>query len=728
MDTDKMSQEHATKWLVCLALAVVTFAAYVPVVGNNFINLDDPDYVTQNPVVQQGFSWNAIKWAFGAFHTCNWHPLTWLSHMLDCQLYGLDPAGHHLTSLAFHVANTLLLFLLLENLTARIWPGAFVALLFGLHPMHVESVAWVAERKDVLSAFFFLLTLLCYARAVRSDPLSQRFSAAGKWPMTTTEATSSPAAPRVTCYQSRFYWLALLLFALGLMAKPMLVTLPCVLCLLDYWPLGRIQFPLRSQSFSIFRRLALEKIPFFVLTAISCGITFIAQYQFSVQPLTEVPLVMRLAHTPVAYAWYVLKLFWPANLSVFYPLRPSQPSEVVGALVLIALLTWLACRLRRGRPYLLVGWFWFLVMLLPVSGLIQVGNQAYADRYSYLPYIGLFIILAWGFPALLTKWRYGKVFLSAGALLVAVACFSLTLAQVRVWKDTRTLFGHALALDDDNYVAWCALGVEYVLGGNTDQAINCFRRATAIDVKYYMAWNNLGRALYDKKEFNEALSAYQMAVQCAPKFPPSRGAVYYNLGDLYLAMGRFADAITNLQKAVELIPAQPEIYQDLACAFARNHQPEQATVQFQNAFRLQPGDVGAELALAGSLSDSGKSSDAINHFYRALALDPDSVAALNNLAWLLATGPDAALRDGHEAVCLAEHACQVTGYKEPLLIGTLAAAYAEAGRSNDAVAAAEQARSVALAQGQKEIAAKNEQLLELYKSGRAYHQEAKSSP
>ena len=284
MNADKIPQEHATKWFVCLALAVVTFAAYVPVLRNGFINLDDPDYVTQNPFVQQGYSWDAVKWAFSAFHTCNWHPLTWLSHMLDCQLYGLDPAGHHLTSLAFHVANTLLLFLLLGNLTARMWPGAFVALLFGLHPMHVESVAWVAERKDVLSAFFFMLTLLCYAKAVRGDPPSQRFSAAGDEPVTSTAAARSPVVSQVTCHRSRFYWLALLLFALGLMAKPMLVTLPCLLCLLDYWPLGRFQFPLRSQSISIFRLLALEKIPFFVLTAAFCGITFIAQYQSSVQP------------------------------------------------------------------------------------------------------------------------------------------------------------------------------------------------------------------------------------------------------------------------------------------------------------------------------------------------------------------------------------------------------------------------------------------------------------
>ena len=251
--------------------------------------------------------------------------------MLDCQLYGLDPAGHHLTSLAFHVANTLLLFLLLGNLTARMWPGAFVALLFGLHPMHVESVAWVAERKDVLSAFFFMLTLLCYAKAVRDDPPSQRFSAAGDEPVASTEAAPSAIASQVTCHRSRFYWLALLLFALGLMAKPMLVTLPCLLCLLDYWPLGRFQFPLRSQSLSIFRRLALEKIPFFRPDRrLLAGLPSSLNLNLAIVPTTDFPLATRLAHTPVAYAWYVLKLFWPANLSIFYPLRLSPPSKSLG--------------------------------------------------------------------------------------------------------------------------------------------------------------------------------------------------------------------------------------------------------------------------------------------------------------------------------------------------------------------------------------------------------------
>jgi tetratricopeptide (TPR) repeat protein len=694
---NKIIRAHAPKWFVCFALALVTFAAYAPVARNNFINFDDPEYVTMNSHVQHGLSWGAVKWAFGAFHSANWHPLAWLSHMLDCQLYGLNPTGHHLTSLAFHIANTLLLFLLLQNLTARLWPSAFVALLFGIHPMHVESVAWVAERKDVLSALFFLLTLLAYARYVELT----KIQSPQRWPV---------------------YGLTLLLFALGLMAKPMLVTLPCVLCLLDYWPLRRFQFPLQSQRAAVFRRLAFEKAPFFVLTAVSCVITFLAQFQaHSVKLTGDFPLEARLAHVPVAWAWYVGKLFWPANLSIYYLLlrTPHPAGMVVGALALMAILTWLAVWRVREEPYLIVGWLWFLVMLLPVSGLIQVGNQAYANRYTYLPYIGFSIALVWGLTALLAKWRYHNAFLLAGALLAATACFKLTVDQVRLWKNSQTLFERAIALDENNVFAWRFLGLEFMNQGNLDKAMDCLQRATANSQVLYEAWNDLGRVLYLKKEFEAAQGAYQTALLYAP----NESAIYYNLGNLFMATGRFGDAITNYQTALELVPPdRPGVYKKLGRAFALHHQNDQAIVQFQNALRLQPNDADAELELAMALADSQQVADALLHYRRVLELAPDSVVALNNLSWLLATTSDTRLRDGGEAVRLAEHACQLAQYQKPLLLGTLAAAYAEAGRFNEAVSTAQEAHDLALAQGQKELAAKDEQLLELYKSSRAYHQ------
>jgi Flp pilus assembly protein TadD len=422
---------------------------------------------------------------------------------------------------------------------------------------------------------------------------------------------------------------------------------------------------------------------------------------------------------PVAYAWYVCKLFWPTNLSFYYLLRTPHPAEmVVGALTLMAILTWLAVWRVREEPWLIVGWLWFLVMLLPVSGLSQVGVQAYANRFSYLPYIGLLIMLAWGIVQLLVKWRYSQAFLLVGALLAAAACFKLTVDQVRLWKNSQTLLERAIALDGNDWFTWDALGFEFVNQGNLDKALDCLHRATAINPLFARSWNHLGCVFCLKGEWDEAQKAYQMALLC----DPDKSEVYYNLGVLFLATSHLEAAVTNFQNALELAPDRSEIYKELGRAFALSHQNDQAIVQFQNALRLQPDDAGAELELAMIFADNRQVADARSHCRRALALDPNSVAALNNLAWLLATTSDPRLRDGGEAVRLAEHACQLTRYQKPFLMGTLAAAYAEAGRFNDAVTTAQKARDLALAQGQKEVAAKDEQLLELYKSGRAYHQ------
>ena len=396
---------------ICLLLTLLTAAVYAPVVKQGFINFDDPDYVTGNPRVQAGLTLASIQWAFTSSYSSNWHPLTWLSHMLDCQLYSLKPAGHHITNLLFHIANSLLLFGLLHRLTGALWRSAFAAALFALHPLHVESVAWVSERKDVLSAFFFMLTLWAYVRYTEKSALSNQRSVAG------SPASGTPAADngqRTAQHATRnthpvsilhppssiFYLLALSFFALGLMSKPMLVTLPFVLLLLDYWPLGRLQLSTINPPLSTtvrpstLRRLVVEKTPFFGLAAISCVLTFLVQNASGAMPsLAKSPLELRLANALVAYARYLGKTFWPSKLAVFYPYSPLSLDswQVVGAALLLLTATAAVVLIGRRGPYLLVGWLWFLGTLVPVIGLVQVGKQSWADRYTYLPHVGLFL-------------------------------------------------------------------------------------------------------------------------------------------------------------------------------------------------------------------------------------------------------------------------------------------------------------------------------------------------
>ena len=697
-------KQRLLKWVVCVLLAVVTLAAFAPVAGSAFISLDDVDYILNNPHVRQGFSRDAIKWAFVTFHSSNWHPLTWLSHMLDCRLYGLNPAGSHLTNLAFHIANTVLLFLLLHNVTARLWPSAFTALLFAIHPMHVESVAWVSERKDVLSAFFFLLTLLAYARYVELA----KTRSSKRWPV---------------------YSLGLLFFALGLMAKPMLVTLPGVLCLLDFWPLNRFQLPLKGRPWPVLWRLAAEKIPFVILAAFSCWITFIAQNTTgAVQPAVEFPLAGRLAHVPVSYAWYVLKLIWPANLSVYYLLHTDYSSETAtGALLLLAGMTVFAIWQARPHPYLLVGWLWFAGMLVPVLGIVQVGNQAYADHYTYLPYIGLFIILAWGIPELLSPWPYSKPVLLAGALLASAACCKLTVEQVHLWESGRTLLERALALDPENEEAWGLLGLESIYQGDADKAIDYMQRATSINHRFNWGWDELGVLFSLKGDYAEAKNAYQMALACT-WYKSDRMEIYNHLGNLLMATGQYGEAITNYQNSLELAPNQPEARTRLGQCFVGNRQPDRAAVEFQTAIRLQPDNAEAQLGLAMILESTGRNAEAQAHYWKTIELATNSITALNNLAWLLAADADPRLRNGNQAVQLAGRACELTHYQQAFLIGTLAAAYAEAGRFKDATAAAQKAQDVALAHGQKEIADRNGRLMKLYQTGHAYHVDTRLPP
>lgn len=700
------------KYLICLCLAVVTFAAFSGVLNCSFVSLDDRVYVVANPSVKHGLSWQAVKWACEAIYAGYWIPVTWLSHMLDCQIYGLNPAGHHLTNLIFHVADMVLLFLLLEKLTARLWPSAFVALLFGIHPMHVESVAWIAERKDVLSAFFFFLTLLAYARYAPGKAGEKSLSPPGR---------SKGGASVLRFAASPFYWLALLFFTLGLMSKPMIVTLPFILLLLDFWPIRRLD--LQSPG-----RLLIEKIPFFLLSAFFCYITFLAASGVgAVRPEIGLSVLDRLAHVFISYGWYLAKFFWPVNLSVFYPLRPQTfGPEALSAGLLLFIVTVLALLSARKRPWLFCGWLWFLGMLVPVIGLVQAGDQAYADRFSYLPYVGLSMVIAWGIPDLLTPSRFAvsaatrNCILVAGAATVAIACFVRTVQEVGYWKNGLILFDRALVFDPKNAEALMAIGAEYSNRGNYAKAMDCMTRATVLAPHLGMAWHDLGKLLAHKGNFAAAESAYQTALEWT-RFQGDRMEIFNDLGDSYASAGAFSQAISAYQSSLELNHSQPDTDTKLGQALMQNQEPDQAAPAFRAALELQPGDADAEVGLGMIAQSSGFDSAAAADYRQAVAIDPDSLLALNNLAWLLATDPDPALRNGPEAVSLAEHACQLTHYQKPFLIGTLAAAYAEAGRFDDAVATAQKAHDLAQADGDKDIAARNLQLMALYKSRRPYH-------
>ena len=469
---------------ICLLLVAVTLAVYWPVMRYDFINYDDPDYFTANTHVQTGLTLPNMVWAFSTRRTTNWHPLTWLSLMLDAELFGKGPVGPHFTNLLLHAANTVLLFLLLRRLTAANWRSALVAALFALHPLHVESVAWISERKDVLSTFLGLLTLLFYAgyaQGVTVDTCR----------VTRTESILS----RVTCHVSRFYWLALLFFVLGLMSKPMLVTLPLVMLLLDWWPLGRMS-RVEGRGSRV-RSLVLEKIPFFLLSAISCVVTFIAQQKGgSVISLVKISFAGRIENTFVSYARYLGKTFWPSHLAVLYP-HPIHwgAGLIVFSLVLVIGFSVAAVWFGRQHPYVPMGWFWFVGTLVPVIGLVQVGIQSMADRYTYLPLIGVFMVVVWGFDEARVKWRLPEtlVLFLAGMFLLAGAW--ATRSQLSYWRDSETLFRHTLAVTENNYLAYNNLGTCLSEKGQLAEARDCFQKSLRIKPNNVDALCNMGSVL-----------------------------------------------------------------------------------------------------------------------------------------------------------------------------------------------------------------------------------------
>ena len=545
---------------ICILLVGLVGIVFGQTLHFDFVNFDDDQYVYQNPQITSGLSLSGIRWAFSHVHGGNWHPLTTISHMLDCQLFGLQPWGHHLTNVLLHAGATVLLFIALSQLTGARWPSAFVAAVFAIHPLRISSVAWISERKDVLSGVFFMLTIFAYGRYAKL----RRFS----WGQYTT---------------------VLVLFALGLMCKPTLVTLPFVLLLLDYWPLRR--FGERTTRF-----LVLEKLPFFVLSAASCVATLIAQKE-AVAKMSPLPVAARIGNACVSYAVYLGQMFWPFGLAVVYPYpQHGVPnSAALSGLLLLLTITAATFVYRRNYPFVLMGWLWFLGVLVPMIGIIQVGGQARADRYTYLAQIGLYIVVTWGAMELISKWRRGREASIVFATLIIVGLTLVSYAQTTFWQNSETLWNQALANTKDNYFAHNNLGNALNKKGQLDEAIVHYQKTLEICTDFPDVYKNLGNTLAAKGDWPEAIKAYRSAIEAWPK-PDARNN--NNLAIALARSGKAEEALAQFEEALRLDPDYSEAHYNLAVLLVKQlSRPDEAIIHLKEVIRLNPKDEQAKAQL-----------------------------------------------------------------------------------------------------------------------------------
>ncbi len=578
--------------LVCLFLSLITFAVYWQVQTHVFV-WDDQQYIANNHHIKSGLTLESISWAFTSTYAANWHPLTWLSHTLDIHIYGMEPGGHHLTNVFFHIANTLLLFLIFRRMTNALWQSAFVAALFALHPLHVESVAWVAERKDLLSAFFLMLTLWGYTRYVEH-----------------------PGTGR--------YLMVAIFFSLGLMSKPMLVTLPFVLLILDYWPLKRFM-----SDKPVAGRLVLEKAPFFILSIISCIITYFAQQSGdAVGSLVHYPLIIRIENSLVSYMAYIIKMVWPFNLALLYPFPVSQPWwKVAGAFLSLIFMCLLVFKSIKQRPYLVAGWLWYLGTLVPVIGLVQVGSQAMADRYTYVPIIGLFIIIAWGTPELVSRLRNRKKVLAVTTVSLLLIITSVTILQLRHWAGSTAIFEHTINTTDNNCVMHYSLGNTLSDLGRLKEAMANYAEALRINPDYEEAYNNMGIILAKLGKLDDAILHYSRKLQ----EDPDNAKAHYNLGLAFARQNRLDEASIHFSQVLRISPDDAKAYYSLGLAFAKQGKMDAAMRCFHDGLRIDPDNAEAHNNLGIILVRKGRIEEGIASFRKALEIRPDFIAAQNNL-------------------------------------------------------------------------------------------------
>ncbi len=741
---------------VCIVLVLAVLAVFGQTAGFEFVDYDDGLYVYENPVVAKGLTLNGAAWALTYGGIGHWHPLTWLTHMADCQVYGLWAGGHHLTNVALHAAAAVLLLLALREMTGSLWRSAFVAGVFAIHPLRVESVAWIAERKDVLSGVFFMLALWAYARYA-GRPSRWRYAAVA------------------------------LAYALGLLCKNTLVTLPFVLLLLDWWPLHRVKLDEAAggKVMAPFWGLVKEKIPLFLLSVGSCVATALVPEK--VPDTGRLPFVDRIGNALVSYGVYLRQMVFPARLATPYVNPPGGLPfwEVALAFVLLAAISISVVACRKRRPYLLVGWLWYLGMLVPTIGIIQISFYSHADRYTYLPGIGLAMAGAWLVGDCSLGWKHRRAVLGGLTAAVTGALMVCAWKQTSYWKNSETLWAHTLACTTGNFYAHLNLGAELLKKGKVDEAIDFYQKGLQTDPDNAGSHYNLGTALLQKGKVDEAISHFQRAleiksdnaeVHCilgnalrqkgnvneaitqyqeALRINPRYAAAHVSLGIALVQNGRVDEAMVHCQKALEINANDADAHYNLGTALLQKGRVDEAMVHYQRALQINPDYMDAHINLGNILLQQGMVDDAITHFQQALQIKPDNAKAQNNLGnaflkkgsmseaiahfqmalqlepadpgiqnnlgWLLAASPEASLRNGNKAVELARQANALTGGKNPIILHTLAAALAEAGRLSEAMETAQHALRLAEEQSNTRLAGQLQLEMKLYQAGSPFH-------